>query len=459
LEFFALLALTVALIAVAPAQTRKYVLLAASAIFYLNAGIVSTAIMLAIIVTNYLLIGAILDSPRERTKERFYSTSILFNVAVFCGLKLAFEPAPNVVATSWHVIGLSIGYPLGLSFVILMLHSAVTDAYSGKYTPQRHFPTFTLFSSFFPYVSAGPVERLEAMERQVTIPARPTLDDVCAGLALIALGLVKKLVAANRMKTYVDSVFTGDLPYSAPTIALAIVLNAAYIYCDFSGYTDIARGAARCLGIEVRINFDRPFHARSVTEFWRRWHISFSTWLRDYLYMPLAYSFRRRGTSGTILALLITFAICGFWHRAALTFLTFGMLHGLAMAAEMMFARSPASAKSRAGAWALATAAHVYTLIFLALTIVLFSAKDLGHAASILGRLASTVRPTPTDLFGYKGPVMFLLLFGAIAVWQGFEWWHRRLTPSGTSWFVLIAALVVLFLAQTEGGGFVYAQF
>ena len=459
LQFFALLALTVTVLAIVPAATRKYVLLAASGFFYVGASISSAAIVVAIIVVNYLILGAILNARRERSKDRLYRASIVLNLAAFCGLKLAFEPAPNVTATAWSLFGVPIGYPLGFSFLILMVHSAITDAYSEKYLPRRSFSTFALFATFFPYVTAGPVERLDAMEGRLAAPKAPTLDDVGAGIALIALGLLKKLVAANRMKTYVDVVFTGDLPNSAPTMALAIALNAAYIYCDFSGYTDIARGAARCLGIDIRINFNKPFASRSVTEFWRRWHISFSTWLRDYLYMPLAYSLRRRGANGAILALLITFIICGFWHRAAWTFLIFGLLHGLAMAIEMKFSQAPSPAASRIGPKGLMAAAHVYTLVFLALTIVLFSAKDLAQAGAIYRGLSSTMRPGPTELLGYRGPVMFLLMFLAIAFWQVFERWQQRLRPSGLPWFLLLAGLVIAFFAQTDGGGFIYAQF
>jgi len=379
---------------------------------------------------------------------------------VFCGLKLSFEPAPNVAATSLSVLGLSVGYPLGLSFIILMLHSAVTDAYSGKHVPDGKFSTFLLFGTFFPYVSAGPVERLGRMDGPLDLPVRPTLNDLREGVALIALGLVKKIVTANRLKPYVDSVFSGDLPNSSPTVVFAIILNAAYVYCDFSGYTDIARGAARCLGIEVQINFDRPFGARSVTEFWRRWHISFSTWLRDYLYMPIAFTLRRFRTTGTSLSLLITFALCGFWHRAAWTFLLFGLLHGGAMVAELRFVSGRAIERSRSAKRWRGIAAHLSTLIFLAATIVLFSARDLLQARQIFQRaLTGPFLPSSTEVAAYKGAVMFGIMLLSIVAWRAFDTWRRRLSPRQTPFFLLLAGWAILFLGQVDGGGFVYAQF
>jgi D-alanyl-lipoteichoic acid acyltransferase DltB (MBOAT superfamily) len=457
-QFFMLLGATLLVLLVVPTGWRKFVLIAASIVFYFNAGIVSAAIIGLLIVANYFFMLGVLRGTSEALRDRIYFASMAFNIVVFCALKLAFEPAPNVEATSWSVLGYSIGYPLGLSFIILMLHGAITDAHSGRYIPDGKFSTFALFSGFFPYVSAGPIERLHHMEGPLGSPVRPKFDDLRVGVSLIALGLVKKIAVANRFKLYVDGVFGGDLPNSSPTVWLAIIINVAYVYCDFSGYTDIARGAARCLGIDVQINFDRPFTSRSVTEFWRRWHISFSTWLRDYLYMPIAFVFRRYRKSGTSIALLATFAICGFWHRAAWTFLLFGLLHGVAMVAEMKLG---AGAARPAGKERLRNLfAHLYTLIFLALTIVLFSARDLHQAAQIFHRLiAGPWKPSIVEFGAYKGVVIFALTLGGFVTWQFFEHWHRRLKPWQVPFFLVFAAWAVLFLGEINGGGFVYAQF
>jgi alginate O-acetyltransferase complex protein AlgI len=455
-QFFALLGATLLLLLVVPASWRKFVLLGASTFFYLNAGIPSAIIIASLVAGNYFFMLGTVRGATERVRDRFYLGSMLFNILVFCGLKLGLEPAPDVAATWWNVFGYSVGYPLGLSFIILMLHGAVTDAHSGRHKPDGKFTTFALFSSFFPYVSAGPVERLHRMEGPLSAPIRPALDDLRVGTSLIALGLVKKLAVANRLKPYVGSAFDGALPHSMPTMLIAIALNAAHIYCDFSGYTDIARGAARCLGIDIQINFARPFGATSVTEFWRRWHISFSTWLRDYLYMPVAFTFRRFRVTGTSIALLITFTLCGFWHRAALTFLLFGLLHGGAMVVELKLGLGQAQPAT----WMRATAARLYTLIFLGATIVLFSAGNLAQTGDIFRRtLGGRPVPSTVEFLGYRGPVMFALMVAGLVFWQVFEHWQARLTPRSTKYFLLLAALVVLFCGQTEGAEFIYAKF
>jgi D-alanyl-lipoteichoic acid acyltransferase DltB (MBOAT superfamily) len=335
----------------------------------------------------------------------------------------------------------------------------VCDAYVRRYVPAARPGTFILYGTFFPYLTAGPVERLNHMEAQLDRPAGPTVDDLRAGAALIALGLVKKLVVANRLQPYIDAVFSGEQTHSAPTVAFAVALNAVHLYADFSGYTDIARGAARCLGIDVRINFDRPFSSRSVTEFWRRWHISFSSWLRDYLYMPLAYSLGRVSPAGPVAAILITFLACGFWHRAAWTFVLFGALHGVALAAELRFGRAIARAAARWPEHLVALASRGYTLVFVALTIVLIPAVSVAEAGAIVSRIVSSpVLPVPREAFGYLGPFLFLLMLAAIALWQALERWQERLSLRTLPWFLLTAALAVLFLGST-GPGFVYEQF
>lgn len=385
---------------------------------------------------------------------------MIVNAALLVSLKLAFEPSPATQVSSWNVLGLNVVYPLGFSFVILMMHSAVTDAYSGRYVPKRSASTFALFAIFFPYVSAGPVERLNHMEAQLEAPNRPSFEDLRQGVSLIALGLVKKLVAANRIQYYVEAIFNSKESHSVVTVLLAICLNAAYVYSDFSGYTDIARGAARCVGIDVSINFAKPFAARSVTEFWRRWHISFSSWLRDYLYMPLGFTLRRFGKTGSTIALLVTFVLCGFWHRAAFTFLLFGLLHGAVMVVEERFSGKGAAAVSALPNALRTAAAHTYTLIFLFATIVLFSAKDLGEAGAIFARLfTSPLKPSAGEALAFQGPVSFLFLIAGIAAWMGLQHWRDRLKPRDTDLFLLCAAVAVLFLGSPIGGGFVYARF
>lgn len=453
--FYALLVATVALIATAPVAARRTVMLTAGLFYYISGDPASAALGLAVIAVNYGFLRALIGERRETQRDRIYFTSIGFNAASFVTLKLALEQA----GSAWIVFGVSFDYPIGFSFMILMLHAALSDAYTEQHAPRARLGTFVLFATFFPYLTSGPVERLRDMEPQLDQLQRPMGEDLRAGTALIALGLVKKLVVANRMGPFIEAVFAAAQPQSATTLAVAIALNVAYVYCDFSGYTDIARGAARCLGIEVRINFDRPFASRSVTEFWRHWHISFSTWIRDYLFMPLAYSLRRVTSAAPMLAIVLTFLVVGFWHRAAWTFCLFGLLHGIALALELRFGRPLDRITPGLRRLSGTVAARSYTLAFLGLTIVLFSASDVAQAARIIARLASdALLPWPRELFGYLGPFLFLLMGAAIVLWQVMERWHERLSARATPAFLVTAALLVLFLGS-EGPGFIYEQF
>lgn len=457
--FFALLTVTVLLIVIVPPVARKGVLLASSLVFYLSSDVMSAAVGLGIVAANFLFLRALLGSADERLKEQLYFGSIVFNLTLFVGLKLAFEPSAGIGSAPWSLLGIELAYPLGLSFILLMLHAALTDAYSERHSPRARPATYLLYATFFPYVTSGPVERLDHMESQFEGLRRPTSEDLRAGLALIALGLVKKTVVANRLGPYVDGIFAGELEFSATTMAVAIALNAVHLYADFSGYTDIARGAARCLGIDIRMNFDRPFVSRSATEFWRRWHISFSTWLRDYLYMPLAYTLRRMSPAAPSIAIFLTFLVAGFWHRATWNFMLFGLLHGLVLALEMHFGKP---IRDDSPVWRrllLITAARSYTMGFIAFSLVLFSAVSIPHAGTIVARLVSDpLLPWPRELFGYLGPFMFLLMIGSLGVWQVIERWHERLSVRATLAFLFVCAVLVLFLGST-GPGFIYEQF
>ncbi len=456
--FYALLALVVLLLAICPVRSRKAILLAASLIFYLAPDLGSGLLGLSIVGVNLLLFRALLRETSEQTKDRIYHASIAINLSLFVGLKLFFESYLGHSDAVWPVVGGALAYPLGLSFILPMLHAALSDVYSGRIGSAGRPGTFVLNALYFPYVTSGPIERLGQIEPQFEKPPKPTLEDVRAGIVLIALGLVKKLVVANRLEPYVTKVFSDGLSYSATTVAIGIALNVAYLYSDFSGYTDIARGAARCMGIEIRENFNRPFASRSVTEYWRRWHISFSSWLRDYIYMPLAFSLSRKTTAAPSIAVFLTFFAAGFWHRAMWTFVVFGILHGLALALEQRYGRPIERERVWLGR-VQEVAARGYTLAFVAGALVLFSASSVAAAGRIFTRLAtSPLVPWPRELFGYLGPFMFVLMVGALILWRLLERWRSALTLPQTPLFLLVCAAATVFFG-TDGPGFIYVRF
>jgi D-alanyl-lipoteichoic acid acyltransferase DltB (MBOAT superfamily) len=199
--------------------------------------------------------------------------------------------------------------------------SYTIEVYRGRVAPERNLLTYALYVMFYPQLVAGPIERPQHLLPQLACAQPFDYRRVVSGLQLMAWGLFKKVVIADRIAIYVDVVYTSPSAYPGLPLVLATYLFAFQIYCDFSGYSDIAIGAARVMGIDLMKNFNRPYAARSVGEFWRRWHISLSTWFRDYLYIPLGGNALSRGRRA---ALLLVFVVSGFWHGAAWGFVVWG---------------------------------------------------------------------------------------------------------------------------------------
>ncbi len=217
--------------------------------------------------------------------------------------------------------------PIGLSFHTFQSIAYILDVYHRRVKPEKNLGRFALFIAFFPQMVAGPIERASKMLPQ--LEGRKTFDYRAAvsGFILIAYGLAKKLVIADNLAPTVNDVYSNSHSFGSVSFILASYLFAIQIYCDFSGYTDIARGCARVLGFELSENFRAPYLARSVVDFWRRWHISLSTWFRDYVYLPMGGS--KRSVLLTCINLLVVFLISGFWHGANWTFMVWGLLHGV----------------------------------------------------------------------------------------------------------------------------------
>lgn len=276
---------------------------------------------------------------------------------------------------------LKIILPVGISFYTFQSLSYTIDVYRGKLPACRDALKFALYIAFFPQLVAGPIVKASEFLPQLDEDRRPTGPRVFRGLTELFFGMFKKAVLADRLAVFADSVFGAVGAYGSATVALAVVAYAMQIYFDFSGYSDMASGAARCLGYDLPMNFNRPYIARNVSEFWKRWHISLSSWLQQYLYIPLGGN--RRGSARTYLNLMITMTLGGLWHGADMTFVLWGAAHGLALCAHRLWARR---FPPKPGAWRRA-AASALTTAFACLMWVPFRASGLRHAAQIWRRL------------------------------------------------------------------------
>jgi len=339
--------------------------------------------------------------------------------------------------------------PLGLSFYVFKSISYVTDCYRGQVARETNLIRHAAFVSFFPILLAGPIARAADLLPQLRRPAPITGEDVTDGLSLFVVGLFKKLALADGLALYVDRVYDAPADVQAPALILATIGFAWQIYFDFSGYTDMARGLARALGIHIMLNFNHPYLATGLGDFWRRWHISLSTWFRDYVYIPLGGS--RKGKVITYRNIFLTMVISGLWHGAAWTFVIWGALHGLGMMMTRALERNktyrdryPKLAK-QAGTFAFVTFAWIF-----------FRAPTWDSAWLIVTRIFSSGLSDP------RFPLLFLML--VTTVW-GYQFMcesplrkHLCCAPVRIGMVVCMLIYLCLF-SGAAGQAFIYNQF
>jgi len=355
----------------------------------------------------------------------------------------------------------SIVLPVGVSFFTFMAISYVVDAYRGEFEPTT-LEKFAVYLSFFPHLVAGPIVRPSELIPQIETPRDPRRVDTSRAFYLIATGLFKKVVIANYLaSSIVDQVFAAPGQHSSLEILIAVYAYAIQIYADFSGYTDIAIGVALLLGFQFPQNFDSPYAAVSVQDFWRRWHMTLSRWLRDYVYIPLGGN---RGTSlATYRNLMLTMLIGGLWHGAAWTFVVWGGLHGGALAWERWRRerRSPADATRRTTGrhvWA----ARIVTFHFVCFAWIFFRSDSFGAAWDMIEGLFTN--------WGAPSPLVTTGVLLAIAVGIGSQYLPARIPRLLMARFsrlpvlgqatVLALALMVTSVLGPEGvAPFIYFQF
>ena len=266
------------------------------------------------------------------------TVSILINLSILLVFKyygIFAELVSAVLAklgVLWTPPALSLLLPVGISFYTFQALGYALDVYRGTVQHEKNFFDYALFISFFPQLVAGPIERSKNLLPQFHRANRFCYENFAEGMRLMLLGFCKKILIADHLSLVVDRYYLNLEIWPGPLLVLGTILFTIQIYCDFSAYSDIARGAAKVLGFDLMRNFEHPYFSRSITEFWRRWHISLSFWLRDYLYIPLGGN--RKGRVRKWRNLMITFAVSGLWHGASWTFVAWGVLHGLYQIAE-----------------------------------------------------------------------------------------------------------------------------
>jgi D-alanyl-lipoteichoic acid acyltransferase DltB (MBOAT superfamily) len=354
----------------------------------------------------------------------------------------------------------------GLSFYSFSSVSYLADVHARRLPAERHFGHFALYIAFFPKLLAGPIERARPFLEQVRQPARFSTPAVVAGLQLILWGLFKKVVIADRLAAFVDSAYRAPSFASPADLVIATYFFAFQLYCDFSGYSDIAIGSAKVLGFDLRENFRRPYLATSVREFWAsRWHLSLSAWFRDYMYIPLGGS---RGSTGRrALNLLAVFVVSGLWHGANWTFVVWGGLNGLYQVLAVTLGRR-IGFRDRLPTAVAAVWGWLLTFHLILLTWVFFRSASIEDAVTVVTRIAQSASVLPgliiTRLSGGEVLVSVILIAVLMAVELIDEkrpMWNRlRAQPRVIRWAAYYALLLcLLVLGRWNLQQFVYMQF
>src|SRR5512138_626508 len=374
----------VAGVALMPTSTARHAfLLVANVVFY-AAGTPWFLLVLAVpALVDYACALRIEAATDRDTRRAWLVLSLVTNVGILAYFKYANFLVDNIAALL-HVDAapLDVVLPVGISFFTFKTMSYTIDVYRGSLAACRSLWRYAMFISFFPEIVAGPIVRASVFLPQLDRELRLSWARAASGLELMLLGFTKKLLVANRLATFVDVVWAHPDKFSQGSVLTAIVCYSLQIYCDFSGYTDIAIGAARVIGFDLPENFDMPYLSRSITEFWRRWHMTLSQWLRDYLYIPLGGN--RRGRIRTYVNLMLTMLLGGLWHGAAWTFVIWGALHGIALAVHKMVGRNVSSHQPARRFGMRDVVGWILTYVFVCFAWVLFRSHDLSTAMIVL---------------------------------------------------------------------------
>lgn len=360
--------------------------------------------------------------------------------------------------------------PVGISFYTFQSLSYLIDVYNQKIEPERHFGFYALYVSFFPQLVAGPIERSQDLIPQLKARKNFQYEQAMSGISWILAGLFKKIVISNTIAKAVDLVYGNLTSYSGGVLIIATALFAIQIYCDFSGYSDIALGSAKLLGIELSHNFECPYLSGSVSDFWRRWHISLSRWLRDYIYIPLGGN--RVSKARVVWNRMVTFFVSGLWHGAAWTYVIWGCLHGLYLTVEGWIYRT--FRIQRDGKYRVCRVILTFTLVNFAW--IFFRAENMTDAVYVITHMFHGIANPLTYVVNALRTPHVLSKWGAVMLTAEFviygyleyicyryrdydQYMQRRGKAFAYMFKTLLLASIIIFCTKNASGEFIYFQF
>ena len=445
-------------------------LLVASYVFYGAWDWRFLSLLAASTIVDYAVSHAIHRSADDRRRRTLLIASLSFNLGLLGFFKYFgfFVDSMNglLAACGWAHLSwtLQVLLPVGISFYTFQTMAYTIDVYRRQQVPPRDLIAFALYVSYFPQLVAGPIERAGHILPAILGKRTVTPERIAAGLQLMLLGYVKKIAIADTVAPWVSEIFANPAGQTSLRLLLGLYLFAIQIYGDFSGYSDIARGVSRLLGIDLMVNFRQPYLSASITEFWRRWHISLSSWLRDYLYIPLGGN--RKGRRRTYINLMLTMLLGGLWHGAAWPFVIWGALHGLYLAAHKAIGgpragqmQTPVIRTPRQLAGFILRVAVTFHLVCLAW--LFFRAGSIEQAWLYLAGLAKCTLACDLRTVTVAGFYLTLVLLIDLPCWAFDQELPLR---ASAPWFVrgavqAAAVILISFIGASGVQKFIYFQF
>ena len=444
-----------------PHRFRWVFLLAASYYFYMNWKPVYAVLIFGSTLITYLCSILLEKYHDDRKKKRLFLTlslvinfGILFIFKYFNFINGAVFSMLDFMNIRWHVPNLDILLPVGISFYTFQAVGYTIDVYRGDIKAEKHLGIYALFVSFFPQLVAGPIERAKNLLPQFREVHKPVYEDIVSGLRLMLWGYFMKVVVADRVSVYVDAVYNNAGNHGGGSLLLATFLFSIQIYCDFAGYSSIAIGAARVMGFRLMTNFKRPYFALNIKDFWSRWHISLSTWFKDYLYIPLGGN--RVSKTRHKFNLFTTFFISGIWHGANYTFVIWGALHGFYQIVSVVKSNIIKTTKS----FKLIDILVTYALVLFAW--IFFRANTVSDAFLII----KTIFTKPGSLFIDETTLAYAA-FGVLVLFLkelkdefnlNIHFSTSKYKLKRMSYYVVMTSIIILF-GVFDGGQFIYFQF
>lgn len=441
-------------------KVKKLILLAGSYYFYAYWDYRFLLLLAVLSLANYIAGWKIESAASTAGKKRWLTSAIVFNLGILGFFKYFnfFTDSINCLLRSSGIRlpALDIVLPIAISFMTFEVMSYAIDIYRGKNKPARNLLDLSLLVSFFPHLISGPILKPGHFLPQLDGDILVKRENILCGTQIFLLGMVKKVVVADRLAFFVDPVFKAPGDYSSGTVWLAAIAYTIQIYCDFSGYTDMAIGSARCLGFEFPPNFRMPYISKNISEFWTRWHISLSVWLRDYLYIPLGGN--RKGELRRYANLMVVMLLGGLWHGASWNFVAWGGLHGLALVVNKLYVACLGG--RRAASRLLSAAGWLITTTFVCVAWVFFRSTDFAVSVVIMKKMFLL---GDTGGIAWYASSLFMIVPALVAGHLlGIRLGAAPYVRYDTTWgcFVLFFVLLGLFfLAPQNSSPFIYFQF